>query len=158
MVALDVGGAGPTTRLDDIRIERALHEEVDGASRLPRGRDDVAGRVLEDPDELPADDLALLLGIAHVLECVEEALLGIDDDQPDTGGGHEVALDLRSLPRAEQTVIDEDAGELVADSPLHQGSRDRRVDTAGESADDLAIPDLRADTGNLIVDHALRGP
>ena len=71
---LDVGGAGAAAGLDDVGVERALHEEVD---RLPVRAglgDDLAGGLLEDPDELAADGLALLLGVGDAGERVEEAL------------------------------------------------------------------------------------
>ena len=36
VVALDVGGAGAAARLDDVGVERALHEELDVAVALGR--------------------------------------------------------------------------------------------------------------------------
>jgi hypothetical protein len=42
-------------------------------------------------------------------------------------------------------VIDEDAGELVADRLVDQHRRDRGIDAAREAADHLAVADLRAD-------------
>ena len=101
VVALDIGRARATARLNDIGVERPLHEEVDGAPRLPRLRHDIARGVLEDADELAADDLALLLGVGHARERVQEALLGIDNDEPHARGRDEVALDLLGLARAQ---------------------------------------------------------
>ena len=107
--------------------------------------DDVARRLLEDADELAADDLALLLGVGDPGERAEEALLGVDDDEVDAGRGDEVLLDLLGLARAQQPVVDEDAGQLVADGLLHEGRGDRGVDAAGQPADDPGLADLRAD-------------
>ena len=38
VVALDVGGAGAAAGLDDVRVERALHEELGSGRRRPRPR------------------------------------------------------------------------------------------------------------------------
>jgi hypothetical protein len=57
LLMLEVPGAA--ARLDDVGVERALHEELDRLARLP---DDRARLGLEDADELPADRLALGLG------------------------------------------------------------------------------------------------
>ena len=73
VVALDVRGAGAAAGLDDVGIERALDEELD-RSPWPGLGDDLAGRRLEDPDELAADDLALLLRVGDAGERVEEPL------------------------------------------------------------------------------------
>src|SRR6478735_8863416 len=72
VVGLDVGGARSPTRLDDVGVERALAEEGG-----------LGG--LEGADELVADDLALLLGVANPGERLEELLLGIDHDQLGAG-------------------------------------------------------------------------
>ena len=59
--------------LDDVGIERALGQEVDGA--------DLERLLLEDPDELVADDLALLLGVLDAGQPGQEALARVDHDQ-----------------------------------------------------------------------------
>ncbi len=69
VVALDVGRALAAAGLDDIGIERALHEELD---RRARSREHLTLGGLEDPDELAADDLALLLGVGDAGEEAEE--------------------------------------------------------------------------------------
>ena len=97
--------------------------------------EDVGLGRLEDPDELAADDLALLLGVDDPGERVEELLGGVDHVEVGAGGGHEVALDLLGLALAHQPVVDVHAGEPVADRALHEGGGDRRVDAAGEPAD-----------------------
>ena len=52
---------------------------------------------------------------------------------------------LLALARAHQAVVDEDAGELVADRLVDQHRRDRRIDAAGEAADHPALADPGAD-------------
>ncbi len=91
-------------------------------------------------------------------ERAEEPVLRLDDLEPDAGGGDEVPLDLLGLAGAQQAVIDEDAGELVADRALHERGRDRRVDAAGQPADHLLAADLRTDRVDLLVDDVRLGP
>ena len=66
----------------------------------------------------PPIDLALLLGVGHAGEFGEEALAGVNGDnvQPEllTHG----LLDLGELAFAQDAVVDEDAGEPVADGAL----------------------------------------
>ncbi len=47
-------------------------------------------------------------------------------------------------------MVDEDAGELVADRLVDQDRRDRRIDAAREAADHAGFADLRADAGDLL--------
>ena len=68
MVGLDARLA-----LEDIRPDRALAEEGDAV--------EPARLFGEDLDELPADDLALLLGVGDARELVEEAVDRVDVDE-----------------------------------------------------------------------------
>ncbi len=52
---------------------------------------------------------------------------------------------LLALAGPHQAVVDEDAGELVADRLVDQHRGDRRIDAAGKAADDAALADLGAD-------------
>ena len=65
-------------------------------------------------DEFFADDLALRLRIGDALECIEEILGGIDGDELDAGRRDEIMFDLLGLALAQQTVVHEHAGELLA--------------------------------------------
>ena len=139
VVALDVGGALAAAGLDHVGVQRALHEELallrPSAGRRATRR---ARLGLEDADELAADDLALGLRVGHARERVEEALLLVGHDEAHAGGGDEVALDLLGLALAQQPVVHEHAGELVADGLLHDRGGDGRVHAARQSADDAA--------------------
>ena len=57
----------------------------------------------------------------------------------------EQAHHLLALALAHQAVIDEDAGELVADRLVDEHRGDRRIDAARQAADHPALADLRAD-------------
>ncbi len=74
----------------------------------------------------------------------EEALLGVDVDQRDAEllEGRD---DLLGLVQPHQAVIDEDAGQLLADRLVDEQRRDRGVDAAGEPADHPALADLGLD-------------
>ncbi len=91
-------------------------------------------------------------------QCPEEALLGVDDDEVDPRRGDEVLLDLLGLARPQQPVVDEHAGELVADRLLHEGRRHRRVHPAGQPADDPGLAHLGAHARDEVVDDVGGGP
>ena len=65
---------------------------------------------------------------------------------------------LLGLARAQQAVIDEDAGELVADRLVDQHRGDRRIDAAGQAADHPPVAHLRADARDLRVAKAGHRP
>ena len=46
------------------------------------------------------------------------------------------------LVEPQQAVVHEDAGQPVADRPVDQQRRDRRIDAAAQAADDAAVADL----------------
>ncbi len=158
VVGLDVRGARAAAGLHDVRVERALHQEVDRLAVRTGLGDHLAGGLLEDPDELAPDDLALLLGVADAGQRVEEALRGVGHLQPYAGRRDEVTLHLLGLALAEQAVVDEHAGELVAHGTVHQSSGHRRVDPAGQPADHPAVADLGPDRRDLLVDDVGHRP
>ena len=62
------------------------------------------------------------------------------------------------LVQPQQAVIDEHAGELVADRLVDQHRGDRRIDAAGQAADHLALADLRADLLDRLLAEGAHGP
>ena len=118
---------------------------------LPLGR-------LEHADELATDDLALELRIDDVGEEAEEPLLRVHHLEVDTGGLDEVALHLLGLALAQQAVVDEHAGQLVADRTLDESGGHRGVDAAGEAADDPLVAHLLADELDLLLDDVRARP
>ena len=81
-------------------------------------------------------------GVGDARQAAQEALGGIDVDEVDLQVAAERVDDALRLFAAQQAVVDEDAGELVADRPVHQRRRDRGVDAARQRADDVAVADL----------------
>ena len=112
-------------RLDDVGVERALHEEA----RVL----DAARGLLEDADEQLADRLALLLGVGDAGEALEVALGGAHVDQLDALVALERLDDLVALALAHEAGVDEHARELGADRLVHQRGRHRGVDAAGQA-------------------------
>ena len=110
--------------LDDVGIERPLHEELRVVARR-------RGRIFEDIDEGVADPSPLLLGIFDPRECRQKAVRCVDGDQLDPKMRTEGFFNLLALVQPEQSVIDEDAGQLRADRAMYEGCRDGRVDPAG---------------------------
>ena len=145
VVRLDVGRAGAAARLHHVRVQRALDQELAGLAVLAGLGGDLPGRALERADELPADDLALALRVGHPGQRGQERLGLVRHHEPDPGGGHEVLLHLLRLALAQQPVIDEHAGQPVANGALHERGGDRGVHPAGQPADRAAVADLLAD-------------
>ena len=114
--------------------------------------------LFEDGDELVADDLALLLGIGDARQLAEEALAGIDGVDVEAELVAQVLLHVDELVLAQHAVVDEDAGQLIADGAMHQHGRDRRIHAARERADDAPVADGLANAGDGLVDEALRRP
>ncbi len=140
MVALD-DRARPLEghALDHVGVERALDQEFRAA--------DLGGFAIEDVDEDAADDLPLLFRIGDARERGQELLSRVDVHQVQVEVVAEHADDFLGLVLSEHAVVDEDAGELVADGFRDQHRRDRRVDPAREAANDLGVADLLADLG-----------
>ena len=59
---------------------------------------------------------------------------------------------------AQQAVVDEDAGEPVADRLVDQRRGDARVDAARQAEDDLVVADLLADPRDRLVDVVAHHP
>ena len=82
---------------------------------------------LEDVDERAADDLALLLGVVDALRArVEEARAGVDRLMRKWKRvAQEVASTRCGLVAPQDAVVDEDAGQLVADGAMRSAPRRR---------------------------------
>ena len=143
---------------DDVRIERALGQEVDPA--------EVRGLLLEHPDELVADDLALLLGVLDTGQPGEEAVSSIDHDEVHPEIAFEGRPEQLRLLLAHQAVVDIDARQPVTDRAVDERRGHCRIDATRQGADDLPVGaglvrvlvDAIADPGDGGVDEVRRGP
>ena len=142
------------TDLDHIGIERALRQERRRRAALC----ELLRLRLERLDEEPADRLALRLRIANAVERGEERVRGVDVHERDVVVAAEERHDLLRLVQPHQPVVDEDAGELVADRLVDQHRRDGGIDAAGEPADHPPPPDLFADALDRLVLELRHGP
>ncbi len=114
------------------------------------------GLVVEDLDEFAADGLALGFGIGDAGEFAEESAAGVDGDEVEAELGAQVFLHLEELVLAQDAVVDEDAGEAVADGAMDEHGGDGGIDSAGERADGVAVADLFANGGDGGFDEVLR--
>ena len=113
---------------------------------------------LEHVDEQLADRLALLLGIADAVERAEEQRFRLNVHERDVVAVAEQRHDLLRLAEPHQAVVDEHAGELLADRFVDQHRRHRRVDAARQAADHPALADLLADLLDRLVAEGAHGP
>ena len=136
--------AASPARLDHIRVDGALRQEVHSA--------DLLGLLLKDADELLADDLALALGLGDPGQLGQKARLGVHPDKVNIPLG-EGGLYLVALVLAHKAVVHEHAGELVPHRLGQQGGRNGGVHAAGQGQQHLAVPHLLPDglDGALLV-------
>ena len=112
--------------LDDVGVERALHEE----GHVPQP----PCLLLEDADELFADPPPLLLRVGDALEARKKAIGRVDVHERHVEVPAERLDDLNRLVLPQQAVVDEHACQLVSHRTVHEQCRDRGVDTAREPA------------------------
>ena len=126
--------------LDDIGIERSLNEKthISDPGRL----------FLENVDEELADDLSLLLGLGDTHERRQKSFRGIDRDQLDAECLPKQRFDFLALVLSHHAVVDEDAGQLIADCTMDECRRHRGVDAARKPAHRSAPTDLGTNSGN----------
>ena len=152
VVALDdcAGIAVDGDALDDVRVSGPLSEE--------RHVRDVRAGVAEDLDELAADDLALAFGFVDARELREESVGGVDVHERHLERAAEELADAFRLVLAEQAVVHEDAGELVADGLVDERGGHGGIDAAGEAEDHVRGADGLADLGHGAFDEVGHGP
>ena len=120
VVALDLHG-NPLARLgvhvgagafDHVGIKRALGQVIEGSEPL--------ALLFEHPDELGADDLALLLRIGDALQLADEPLTGIDVFHMDVELPIEEVHEELGLTLPHEALVDEHAGELITNRLFEQ--------------------------------------
>ena len=97
----------------------------------------VAGDLLEDPDELLADDLALRSGSVTPASFARNRSAAFTWIRGDVEVPRERLLHLLGLALTVQAVVDEHAGQLVAHRPVDEQGRDAGIDPAAERAQHL---------------------
>ena len=153
MVALDDGGFAAQTALNDVRVDGALRKEIHLA--------DLLGLFLEDADKLLADDLALALRLGDTGQFAEIALAGVHADKIDVKvrvAGAKDRADLFLLVLAEQTVIHEHTGQLLADRLGQHSRQNRGIHAAGQGAQHLAVADLLTQRLDVVLHEGVHLP
>ena len=104
------------------------------------------------------DDLALGFRIGHAFQSTEETGFGIDSDDLHAKILGEDLHDLIAFMMAQQAVVDEHAGQLVADRLVQHRGDHRGIDTAGQAEEHAAVADLGADLVDRVVNDVVRRP
>ena len=147
------------TRLDHIRIQRSLNKIVDASLLFG----DAMRFILKYRNKFVPDNLAFFLGIADVLELVKKTIGRVDRIQPQPQLIAQSLLNFFELVLAQHSVVHEDAGQPrlaagIAQRPVHQDGRNRRIHSAGKRADRIPASDLLPNLFHSRVDKMLRRP
>ena len=102
--------------------------------------------------------LRFCFGVGDAFELAEELLRRINMHQRDVVVLAEHVDDGLGLVQPHHAMIDEHAGELVADRLVDQHRGHRGIDAAGEAADHPALADLRADLVDRLLAERAHGP
>ncbi len=135
---------------DHVGIERPLHEIFHAGN--------LGCFFFEHGDKLVTDDDAFAFRVFDAGKLGQKAFARVNRDHRKM---HDVAKRRqyrRRFPFAQQSMIDEDAGELLADRARDQRCGDRRIDPARERADDLVAPDFNANLVDGAIDERLHLP
>ena len=133
--------------LEDVRVDGALAEEADAL--------ELGSLLVEDLDELLADDVALGLGVVHAGQQVEEAVRGVHEDELGAQLVLEYVDDLLGLALAHEAVVHMHAHELLADGLDEQRGAHAGVNAAGKREQHLAVAHLGAHGLDGLVDEGL---
>ena len=150
MVTLDDGALAAQTGLHHVGIDGALGKEVHSA--------DLLGLLLKHADEFLADDLALALRLGDAGQLGQKARAGVDTANVHVELVLHHLLHLIALVLAQQAVIHEDAGQLIAHGALQQGSGHGAVHAAGQGQQHAAVADLTAALGHRLLHIGGHGP
>jgi len=136
-----------TVRLQNVGVNGALSEEADAV--------ELGSLFVKDLYKLSADDLALLLRLADTGQQVEETVGSINIDKVCVKLLTENFDNLLALALAHETMVDMDAGELLADGLDKEGSNNGGVNAAGEGEQNLTVANLSADLFYLFINKSI---
>ena len=144
------GRSGRGAGFYDVRIEGALYEEFH-IFELVRF-------FLESMDEFCTDGLTFLFRFGDAFQKRHEVLGCIDVYQLHVEFVRKGIDDLFCFAEAQEAVVDENAGQLIANGFVYEDRCDRGIDAAGEGADDIVISDFFTDIFDSDVDVVAHGP
>ena len=118
----DRGTARKGDAFDHIGVKRALGKEFRAL--------DLIGVFLEHINKEPPNGLALDLGVRDAFQRAEEQVffIGVNEVQVVIVAEH--GDDLFRLTQSQETMVDKDAGELIADGLVQKNAGDRAVNAA----------------------------
>ena len=158
VVALDLDGdpltgLGINARagaLDHIGVKGALGQVIEGAETLALR--------LKHPDELSTDDLAFLLGIGNAGELGDEALARMDVLHIDVEALVKEVHQEFGLTLPHEALVDEHAGELIANRLVQQEGQCGRINPARQSQQHPLVAHLGTHISNRFINEGGRGP
>ena len=112
----------------------------------------------KDLDEFVADDLPFLLRVGDPAKLGKKALGGVDVFQAHLEILAEDALHHFFLAQAEQPVVHENAGQLVANGLVQEGGRDRGIHAPAQTQHHLGVAHLAAHALAGLVDERAHRP
>ena len=140
VVGLDGRGAGAAAGLDDVGVERALDEvrRVAAPPASPRIRASAASKVrMNSRPMIFRFSSGSWMPSSAPRNCSQASTTSSESKTASKSRSY-----LLGLAQPHHPVVDVHAGEPVADGPLHDRGRDRRVDAAGQGTDRAAVADL----------------
>ncbi len=151
VVGLD-GGRRPLegNAFNDVRVQGPLGQVFDPAQLFGFRR--------KDADKFVADAAALLLRVGDPFQFIQEVHGGVHVNQVQVMVLPKQVKDFLGFAFAQQAVVHEDAGQAVADGPVHQYRGDRGIHPAGQGADHLAVAHLLPDVLGGGLDEGGHGP
>ena len=125
---------------------------VDGALRQPFGVGEFFLFCIKYFDEFGADDFAFALGVGNAGEFVKKLVFGVNVNHAHAQVAGKHVHHHLTFVLAQQAVIDEDTGELVADGAVNQRGGHGGIDAARQTQNHFVAADLLADFGHGFVD------
>src|SRR5690606_6619261 len=129
--------AGKRNAFDNIRIERALHEEICAAELL--------GFFLEHFDKEATNCLARLFRIGFAFQLTDETISSINENEWQVVMFAKHFNNLASFVFTHQPVINQNTGQLITNSFMREKRCNGRIHTTGKRADHFAATDLLTD-------------
>ena len=138
------------TAFDDIGINRTLHQIIYLA--------DFSCFIFKYTDKFRADDFTLLFGVGYALQLGKETLLCICSYEMRIEIAVKNLFYLVAFVFTHQTMVNENAGQLLADCLGNQSRNNGGIHAAGEGTQSLAVANLLADFFNLVFDVVCHCP
>src|SRR5581483_2830749 len=152
MMALDHGRrvAGDGHGFDYVGIQGALRQKSGLAGAF--------GGCLEYFNEGGANDFAFAFRLGHTFEAPQEQARGLLVLKLHAKVAPKDLPHDRGFPAAQQAIIDENTGQLLADGLVQQRRRHARINTAAEPENDPLRPNLGPDIFHRLIDVTVHRP